>query len=42
MARKQEKIDFSKMKKVKKISSYKDDTFHFYLSFKGRLIYKGR
>lgn len=38
MARKQEKIDFSKMKKVKKISSYKDDTFHFYLSFKGRLI----
>lgn len=38
MARKKDKIDFSKMEKVKKISSYKDDTFHFYLSFKGRII----
>ena len=37
MARKQ-KIDFTKMKKVNKVTSYKDDTFHFYLSFKGRLI----
>ena len=35
---KAEEIDFSKMRKVKGESSYKDETIHFYLSLKNRFI----
>lgn len=36
--KKSEEIDFSQMKKVKGIASYKDETLHFYFSLKNRLI----
>ena len=38
---KAEEIDFSKMRKVKGESSYKDETIHFYLSLKSHhLMYQ--